>query len=507
MPRYVMSHRRAGRFLATEKLASRAALASTWSRVQQLASTNVVFDGRPEDELARRVVVFDAQPGELAGIAAAAGPDVLIEPELLRWPSIVYPPQFRGLQKTGSFAPLAAAPAGRGRTFEAEAFSHGEPLAHATVYLFLQGSDGRQTSVERETGADGKVAFEHSAFWTPGAILVLPYCSAWGTVVRGPRSPIAIDCPSLDPGTGAHSSPWWHALFHLKESDRKRGDGIRVGICDTGVGPHPDLAHVVDAGAFLDGAFLEGQAADVDSHGTHVAGIVGAHSRSEGRTGIAPACALLMARIFPPGGGASQADVANAIDALSKTHECDLLNLSLGSSYASEIERDALEDAFERGTLAICAAGNEAGAVSFPASYDVTVAVSALGLSGWGPADSDANLDLPQDADRYGDDNLYLAGFSCFGREVDAAGPGVGIVSTVPERHGFIAPRAEMSGTSMASPAVCGALAVLLAADPVYRTLPRDSSRAARARSLLRQACRDVGLDATYEGAGVPAVG
>ena len=105
-----------------------------------------------------------------------------------------------------------------------------------------------------------------------------------------------------------------------------------------------------------------------------------------------------------------------------------------------------------------------------------------------------------------GDDQLYLASFSCYGPEVDAAGPGVGILSTVPERHRLKAPRAEMSGTSMASPAVCGALAALLGNDKSYKTLPRDSSRATAARSILRKACREIGLDATFEGYGVPTV-
>ena len=58
----------------------------------------------------------------------------------------------------------------------------------------------------------------------------------------------------------------------------------------------------------------------------------------------------------------------------------------------------------------------------------------------------------------------------------------------------------------MACPAVCGALAVLLAADPDYPTLPRDSSRAAQARSILRKACREIGLDAEFEGSGVPTL-
>ncbi len=503
MARYVMSHRRAGRFRTEEKLASRAALESSVRRVANLSTATVLFDNLPADELARRTVVFEADAEELAAISrnfAAAGSDVILEPELLRWPSIVFPPPFRHLEGAGE---LAKAPAGTGRLFTVEARSAGRALAHATVYLFLQRAGGRRTSLTDETDADGVVELEHSAYWTPAAVLVAPYAEAWGTVVRGPASPLTVECPPLP---AEPFVPWWHELFQLDSARTKRGAGIRVGVCDTGCGPHAGLEHRVDAGAFLGGAHYPGAGVDADSHGTHVSGIVGGRSKETWRQGIAPAADLVVARVFPPGGGASQADVSNAIDALSKRHRCDLVNLSLGSESPSEIERDALVDAFERGTLAICAAGNDDGPVSYPASYDVAVAVSALGRSGWGPPEASANLNVPQLADRFGDDNLFLASFSCYGPEIDVAGPGVGILSSVPERHGLVAPRAEMSGTSMASPAVCGALAVLLAADREYKTLPRDATRASAARSILRKACREIGLEPDYEGYGVPKI-
>ena len=63
-----------------------------------------------------------------------------------------------------------------------------------------------------------------------------------------------------------------------------------------------------------------------------------------------------------------------------------------------------------------------------------------------------------------------------------------------------------MDGTSMASPAACGALAAILAADPDYLAMPRDTVRAERARQILRSGCRDIGLIAAYEGRGLPAV-
>ena len=110
---------------------------------------------------------------------------------------------------------------------------------------------------------------------------------------------------------------------------------------------------------------------------------------------------------------------------------------------------------------------------------------------------------VPREPDKFGDDGLYLADFSCFGPEISCAAPGVGIISTVPERHGLTAPYRAMNGTSMASPAACGALAVLLSGSDQYKNLPRDESRAAMARTILRARCRDIGLKAEYQGHGV----
>jgi len=88
-----------------------------------------------------------------------------------------------------------------------------------------------------------------------------------------------------------------------------------------------------------------------------------------------------------------------------------------------------------------------------------------------------------------GQRNLFLATFSCFGSSLSCAGPGVGIISTVPDRSGVSGAYMEMDGTSMASPAACGALAAILAQDTHYAGLPRDSSRSSAARNLLAQHC------------------
>ena len=61
----------------------------------------------------------------------------------------------------------------------------------------------------------------------------------------------------------------------------------------------------------------------------------------------------------------------------------------------------------------------------------------------------------------------------------------------------------EMDGTSMASPAAYGALAVILSQDASYKSLPRDISRNKAARVLLAQHCQSIGLAIKFEGRGL----
>lgn len=70
--------------------------------------------------------------------------------------------------------------------------------------------------------------------------------------------------------------------------------------------------------------------------------------------------------------------------------------------------------------------------------------------------------------------------------QLDCAAPGVGIIATVPERFGLSEPYGAMDGTSMASPAACGMLAVILARPSSYLALSRNLTRSAQARALLR---------------------
>ena len=104
-----------------------------------------------------------------------------------------------------------------------------------------------------------------------------------------------------------------------------------------------------------------------------------------------------------------------------------------------------------------------------------------------------------------GKKNLFLAAFSNFGHTLMCAGPGVGIISTVPSK-GDAGLYMEMDGTSMSSPAVCGVLAVLLSKDEEYKALPPDAARTMAARNLLAQHSVTFGLPVKFEGRGLPTV-
>jgi hypothetical protein len=500
MARYVLANRRSGKFHETEKRASRASLDTSFHSLLA-ANVQLIGDTNPTDDQKRRVMIFEAEPAEIEAKKASLPSDVMIEPEILHYTDVSrrFYSAFSPFVATAESLPVAA-----GAKLTVTVVGSGESLAGAEVTLFLRGLGGLSRRLTESTTSLGQAIFSFSPIWMPTALVVVPAGGFWSVVVRGPKDVITVNVPPL-PQDGPMA--WWHRALGISNSDLTRGSGIKVGVIDTGVGPHAFLSHVTSVGSFIDGTFNPGGGADSDSHGSHVCGTIGARPTNDlDFVGIAPEVDLFCARVFPPGRGANQGDIADAIDSLSKDHQVDLINMSLGAPSPSEIEQDAIQDALERGTLCVCAAANSAGPVEFPAAFPESVAVSALGLEGWGPDGTLASTRQPLEIGKFGSDRMFLANFSCFGPEIDCCAPGVGIISTVPERHGLITPYSSMDGTSMASPAACGALAAILSAAPDYQNLPRDVSRAERARALLKANCQDVGMEARFQGRGIPRV-
>lgn len=488
MARYVVANRRAGKFTADSKKFAREAVETALMRASSLS---IVHDHAPQDITRRRLAVFEAEPEDVADFAAKAGPDVMVEPEILHFHEASYRPS--EFAASGLASGLAA---GSGSTLKMVVRGGGRLLANATVHLYLR-AFGMTDRLTTRTNKRGQASFSYQSWWSAAAALVAPEHSYWTSIVHGPSNGLQVDCPPIP----VAKTGWWHGLHGATSASA--GRGVRVGVIDTGVGPHAALSHVKDVGAFIDNSHGP-NGSDSGQHGTHVCGTIGARSTVSFR-GIAPKTELYSARVFSAHRpGANQADIANALYHLSAECEVDLINMSLGASVASEIEHDEIVDALERGTLCVCAAGNSNGPVEYPAGFDETVAVSALGKLGEAPIGSLAASRVPTDGTRFGASNLYLANFSCFGPNITVGGAGVGIIAPVPANGNDESPYAAMDGTSMASPAVCGTLAGLLAKDKAYKSLPRNLSRALAARAILNTAAVDIGMAAPFVGTGVP---
>ena len=502
MPEYVLVNRRSGLFTNQAKIASRASVQMTMGL---LSSANVLADHRPEDPEARHVMLIDADAAQVASIRSQLPPDSILEPAVRRNLHRRIPIELRPT------APLEVT-AARGTTtpYKVTITAGGRPLVGVDVMLYLRDPGGGVQIKHVPSKAGGKVSYAVPAGYEVAFVEPLPESGFWIMLAGAPPSGSTIDCLPIAKA-GSRGGGWWHDAMNIGLSKDSRGSGIKVGVVDTGCGPHPNLKHVNLVGVFVDGKTLPGsQARDVAQHGTHTTGIIGARPGKSGDyAGMAIGCDLYHARVFKgegPQDGPTQADIINAIDALSRDHQCDLINMSLGGGPPSQAEEDAIRDATERGTLCICSAGNEAGPIDYPGAYPECQAVSAVGKVGWAPAGTFSADNRPRDAAHMGQNNLFLATFSCFGPTLACAAPGVGIVSTVPDKDGVTGAYMEMDGTSMASPAACGTLAVILSKDATYKVMPRNASRTKRAALLLAQHCKPFGLPVKYEGRALPTV-
>ncbi|MEM6731073.1 MAG: S8 family serine peptidase [Myxococcota bacterium] len=188
-------------------------------------------------------------------------------------------------------------------------------------------------------------------------------------------------------------------------------DGIGVCIIDSGyLVDHEDLQDQNVTGSDLVGPALE----DGCGHGSHVAGTVAALSGNDvGVVGLNGNgnINLHIVRFFRDNCGASfGSNLVNALEEC-RASGAKVINMSLGGGRASQTERRAFADALASGFLPIAAAGNSGNtAKSYPASYDAVVSVAAV------------------------DRDLNLASFSQRNDQVELAAPGVGVMSTVPDR-------------------------------------------------------------------------
>lgn len=244
-----------------------------------------------------------------------------------------------------------------------------------------------------------------------------------------------------------------------------RGDGVVIAVVDTGADfTHPDLAGKF-VGRGRDFVNNDNDATDDHGHGTHVSGIAAALTNNgQGIAGVGYNAKVLPVKVLASNGSGDNAAVASGI-AWAADQGARVINMSLGGGYPSTAVQAAVDYAWGKGAVVVCAAGNTGASIpQYPAAFPNCVSVSAT-----------------DSADR-------LASFSTFGDTVDVAAPGVQILSTV--RGG----RYEAwNGTSMATPNVAGVVALIWAAHPTWTN--------AQVRAALENGADNIG-QAIYFGRG-----
>ncbi len=254
---------------------------------------------------------------------------------------------------------------------------------------------------------------------------------------------------------------WQHSMMQSNKAWQAgyTGQGINVAVIDTGVINHEDLdikEYYEWVGDVVgDSGSIEGPTSptDVDGHGTHCIGIIGAKAgNGKGGAGIAPDANMYAINVNTPyindddkeDYALSSYGIQYAINTAWNVIHADVISMSLGGPGYTEYEEDAINNAYNNGTAVFVASGNNRdNTPTFPAAFKNAICVAAVDQS-----------NTPTD-------------FSCISSKVRYTGPGVEIYSTFNSAtNGYT----KMNGTSQATPCVAGAAAIFLSSGMITST-------------------------------------
>gem|GEM_PF-420735 len=295
--------------------------------------------------------------------------------------------------------------------------------------------------------------------------------AAW-TDIRGPRA-AAIDAAGATLAGGR--TVWLNGRVEATLDDSVAqigapeawargydGTGTTVAVLDTGYDPdHPDLSgRVADAQNFTDPAQPD-DAVDGNGHGTHVAATVaGTGAASEGdRRGVAPGADLLVGKVLDDNGEGYEDQIIAGME-WAVDQGADVVNMSLGTPWSSD-GTDPMSQAVndltrESGTLFVVAAGNSGPGeqtIGAPGAADLALTVGAV-------TKDDEPAWFSSRGPRVGDGAIKPE-ITAPGADIVAArAAGTSLGNLVDEYY------TSISGTSMATPHVAGAAAILAQQHP-----------------------------------------
>jgi hypothetical protein len=254
-----------------------------------------------------------------------------------------------------------------------------------------------------------------------------------------------------------------------------RGEGIRVGIIDTGI----DYLHPALGGGFGPGFKVAGgydvvnsddDPMDDNGHGTHVSGIVAADAESV--KGVAPHATLYAYKVLDASGHGLDSDVLEAIERTvdpdgdgDDADMLDVVNVSLGSNEGSPTDPTsvAVDNAVRLGVVFCVAAGNSGGRTPVQGKEDNYFFDGSATIGSPGTAERAITVGASDMSDTIARFSSRGPNRVSFGIKPDVLAPGVQITSTWPG-----AGMKTMNGTSMATPMIAGVAALLKSLHPAW---------------------------------------
>lgn len=273
-----------------------------------------------------------------------------------------------------------------------------------------------------------------------------------------------------------------------------RGHGITVGLLDTGVDAgHPDLVDKIAAWAEFDrhGAEVPGSTPhDSDKHGTHCAGTICGGNASGRWIGVAPEAKIAAALVLNGRSGGTHAQILAGME-WAINQRVDVISMSLGGlvldAEAPSTYTRAIISALKMGIPVVTAIGNEGSQTTgTPGSDILAFAVGATDHLNRAAGFSGGRTQVIRQSAFFPVEQLPLV-YS----KPDVSAPGVGIFSSVPT-PGAGASWEHFNGTSMATPHVAGAIALLLSGTRIKQDVPA-AQRAFVIQDLLTGSAEELG--------------